>query len=281
MTTDVAEAAPTPITEVPVVAPATEAVVPDAPAGVTPDVQAEAEAAPDTGFDVTSLPEYQEVVKAVDPEIAKAAAAPELPGTPVEVARQQIEQRRAQRQAFILQSNDQQMRDYLTNQLGLAPADAHSLWHQALGPMLRDALGDNNSYTNAVFNSAVAQFLPEEGQKKYNGQVLNSLPDKVKAVYTVGQATERAAWEAKLGTQLFTKAQMEKIARASHDRGLGIAEGNGEVPGSNEGQVPGSTRAAGNSRYRTKMEARTLHVQGKISNSQMRAINANPGIPEI
>lgn len=32
--------------------------------------------------------------------------------------------------------------------------------------------------------------------------------------------------------------------------------------------------------YSTKMEARTLHVQGKLTNAQMRAINADPTIPE-
>ena len=38
--------------------------------------------------------------------------------------------------------------------------------------------------------------------------------------------------------------------------------------------------AGGGTSWRTKAEAATLHVQGKITNAQMRQINADPSIPE-
>ena len=43
--------------------------------------------------------------------------------------------------------------------------------------------------------------------------------------------------------------------------------------------APGSP--AGGISYRTKAEARTLHAQNKISNADMRAIKADPNIPEM
>ena len=37
---------------------------------------------------------------------------------------------------------------------------------------------------------------------------------------------------------------------------------------------------SGRNTYRTKAEAASLHIQGRISNAQMREVNANPNIPE-
>lgn len=44
--------------------------------------------------------------------------------------------------------------------------------------------------------------------------------------------------------------------------------------------VPSGGGGGGGGSYRTKAEARTLHVQNKISSNEMRRVNADPSIPE-
>ena len=52
-----------------------------------------------------------------------------------------------------------------------------------------------------------------------------------------------------------------------------------EAKGKGANLAPGTSGGSGG--YRTKTEARTLHAQGKISNADMRAIKADPTIPEM
>jgi hypothetical protein len=65
------------------------------------------------------------------------------------------------------------------------------------------------------------------------------------------------------------RAQVEEEARAK------AREVKGNPP------VPAGGGGGGGSGYRTKTEARTLHVQNKISHSEMRRINSDPSIPEM
>ena len=46
-------------------------------------------------------------------------------------------------------------------------------------------------------------------------------------------------------------------------------------------QPTGGAGGGGGTTWRTKMEARTLHVQDKITNAEMKRINADPTIPEM
>lgn len=236
MTTDVA-AAPQEIIDTPAEAPATpapEEVTSPAGESVTEPVAEGLPPVPE--FDVTQLPEYQEAVKSPPPEVVQAAAAPEMPGTPIEVARQNIERQRAQRQNSYLQASDEAMRTYLSQQLGLSAQDAHNLWHQALGPMLRDIFGDNEAFTSALFNSGIAE-LPDEAKAVYGKQTYRNLPERVKGAYTTGEAVERARWDARVKSgEFLTPKQVQTIASAAYARGLGKAEQDGDVVGTTSGQ---------------------------------------------
>jgi hypothetical protein len=62
-----------------------------------------------------------------------------------------------------------------------------------------------------------------------------------------------------------------KVEAAARDKG------NSPPPA----EPKGGSGGGGTGGYRTKAEARTLHVQGKISHGDMRRINADPTIPEM
>lgn len=224
MTTDVAEATPTPVTnEAPapeVEVQSTTAEVPAAEAVTTPEaVSTETSDPPAEGFDFTQLPEYKEVFSA--PE-AKEAAAPEMPGVPVEQVLAQIEQQRATIQAQTLQRTDADWRNYLTNELGLSPQDAHNFWHGKLGPVLKDVFGNNEAFNKARFETAVDNVLPKESVELYRSRQYRGQHEAIKAIHDAGVAAERAKWEAQVKAGKFIpQSQVKKIAEASYARGQG------------------------------------------------------------
>jgi len=73
------------------------------------------------------------------------------------------------------------------------------------------------------------------------------------------------------------RKKMEKEIREQVEEELRAkgreTKGNPAVPAGGGGGGGGVT-------YRTKTEARTLHIQKKISHAEMRRINADPSIPE-
>jgi hypothetical protein len=79
-------------------------------------------------------------------------------------------------------------------------------------------------------------------------------------------------------------AQEEKERRDKLERevtgaaGRAAERGKKPPPAAPSGAGAGGTGGGG---YKTKAEARTLHVQNKISNADMRRINADPSIPEM
>jgi hypothetical protein len=76
------------------------------------------------------------------------------------------------------------------------------------------------------------------------------------------------------------KAKYEADKKRSWTDGRRAREQAGEINGAQSGQgVNGA--GAGGSRFNTKMEARNLHATGRLSNARMRAINADPSIPEM
>lgn len=250
MTTDVAEATSTPVEEVvttPVVPEAPEpkdAVIPT-PEGVAEDDAVSADS--NEPFDVTKLPEWEETVKTIDPEIKAAAAAPQMPGESVVSVMQNIELENANFQRGFMQATEPQIRDYLGQVLGLSPQDNHNLWQGALGPVLRKLMASNKDYIKVNFHESVNDKLPPEGKAAFYSQRYPDQAEAVKGVYTAGVAVERKSWEAKIGTSLFTKAQMEKIAKAAHNSGLGIAEREGVVEGQSSGQPVSGTAVSGRS----------------------------------
>ena len=70
------------------------------------------------------------------------------------------------------------------------------------------------------------------------------------------------------------KAQIAKARSDSYDKGR--EKGRTDPAGESHG----NERSASSGSYRTKTEARSLHVQNKLSNADMRRINADPSIPE-
>jgi hypothetical protein len=77
---------------------------------------------------------------------------------------------------------------------------------------------------------------------------------------------EKKKWGAPSGaeTSEAKRAEQQRIADARRGKGADLSGGKG----------------GGGKGFKTKMEARTLHVQGKISNARMREINADLTIPE-
>lgn len=269
MTTDVAEATLTPVEEI--ISPVPETVAEAPPAGDQPEVAApEDTAEAETPFDPTTLPEWQEIVKTPDPEVAKEAAAPEMPGESVQQVQRRLEAQRADFQRQFMQSSEPQVRDYLQNQLGLSPQDTHNLWQGALGPLYRQLLSNNSAYNNAVFHEAVNSKLPPEAQKAFYSQVYPDQAEAVKGVYTAGVAEERKAWESKIGTKLFTLDQLTKATKAAHARGLGVAEAGGEVTGATSGQEPQGQPATGR-RFATEAAVNRAYNSGQINDRQYAA----------
>ena len=71
-----------------------------------------------------------------------------------------------------------------------------------------------------------------------------------------------------------SKAERERDALKVEVEKLKAARAQGNPPGS-------IGNAAPNRLWSTKVQARTLHVQGKISNSEMRTIEADASVPEL
>jgi len=89
--------------------------------------------------------------------------------------------------------------------------------------------------------------------------------DLIAARVKVGVEREREKWE-KDGIEKGRKAALEDIA--ARERG---------DPNNNPDLAPKSAGATG---WRTKAEARALHVQNKITNEEMKRIRSDPNIPE-
>ena len=243
MTTDAA--APEIVATPETVAPAADAGFQSTPAGELTDSAStetsatteEATGSPAASFDVTSLPEYQEAVKTPAPEAVEAAAAPQMPGEPVEQVQSRLEVERTNRMRAFMQMSDTEARDWMTQQLGLLPQDAHQLWHSKLGPWFRALVNDNAVYNKNLFHEAVDNELPPEGQQAYYSSVYPNQAKALKGVFTAGEAVERAKWETRVKNgEFLTPAQVKKIGEAAYARGLGGAEQNGEIEGASSGQ---------------------------------------------
>lgn len=203
-------------------------------------------------FDVTQLPEYQEAVKAPDPVVSKEAAAPEMPGEPVEQVITRLETQRAQAVNGYMQASEGDWMTYLTNDLGLTRQDANTVWHGKLGPIIRTLLQGNSAYNKTLFHTAVDSELPDDAKQAFYSQVYPNQAKALKGVYTAGEAIERKKWEAKLSKgELLTPEQVKKIGDAAYNRGLGIAEQEGTVPGASAGQQVQSSAPSSGGSYRT------------------------------
>lgn len=272
MTTEYAEATQAqPVAETPETPVALDPVS-SPPAGVaeaTSVPEASDDSSPVAGFDVTTLPEYQEAVKAPDPEVLKEAAAPEMPGEPVEQVISRAEAQRANYTKAFMQASDQQTKTFLARDLGLSSQDFTALWDNQLGPTLRNLHQGHVALNKQAFHEAV-DALPQEARDRFYAQSYKGQPEAVKGVYTAGEALERAKWEEKMSKgQLLTPAQVKKIAEAAYARGMGGEEQAGTVEGAQSGQVTGG--AAAPRGFRTEGDLSRAFNTNQITRAQYEA----------
>ncbi len=104
------------------------------------------------------------------------------------------------------------------------------------------------------------------------GNVDPTLVEDVVAAIGAAAVTKYAAkkeGEARKVVEANVRAELQDAARKTQNPEP-VAEPTGGAGGGGAGTT-----------YKTKMEARTLHVQDKITNAEMKRINADPTIPEM
>lgn len=74
------------------------------------------------------------------------------------------------------------------------------------------------------------------------------------------------------------RKNVEKMVGERQKEEARAAQRNGKAPPAKTAGVGSRSNAV---RWTTKMEARSLHVQGKLTNAEMKAINADPSVPEM
>lgn len=252
--------------------------VEETPAIPAPEAEAAAPAAEVeiTADNLDELPEWKALSK--PPEEAKPAAADDLPGESLETIEARNEQIRAQRYAQIMRANDQGFRTWATQQ-GYSAEEAQNLWQQ-LSPMLRAVHSDNDAHNRALFNYSAGQVLPKEQAEVFYSRSYRSQAEALGAIHELGKKAANAEWEGKVAKGEYVPlAKVQVVRDAAFSRGRGLAEAQGGVSGSQSGASFGGS-AGGTGGIRTKAQARALHVENKITSSQMRIINADPRIPE-
>ena len=131
---------------------------------------------------------------------------------------------------------------------------------------------------NALRADPAFKELPKDVQEKIAAPFENTQAwGRFNNDITIWQGEVMTALAEAKATKLLEKWKGEEMAEELDARDAEAkARARGEIPG------PGPTggKATGKPTFRTKLEARTLHVQGQISNAEMRRIDADPNIPE-
>jgi hypothetical protein len=257
--------------------------VEETPSIPAPEAEAAAPAEPVeiTADNLDELPEWKALAKPPEQK-PDAAAKDDLPGEANEDIQARLDMVRVQRQAARLQATDANWRELLTKEVGLTPEEATTAWQRVLGPALRDMHADHDLYYQEVWKRAVLQSLPEDAAKTYMSRQYRGPAEVAKTMFELGKKAAQSEWEGKAAKgEYVTRQQAQAIRDAAFNRGRGLREAAGEVDGASSGTGVRGGFASSGARYQTKTQARNLHVAGKISNAQMRAINANPNIPEL
>ena len=142
--------------------------------------------------------------------------------------------------------------------IDMVNSSMHSTGMDSALRRLADESGDPNLLSEVYLR---LKNDPNMGDKGFAREFLDRLTEA-----RMGGRIKEAIGEA-------VKPKDEEIARLkaqlNQDKAKARTEGPEKLPGS-----------AGGGGYRTKAEARALHVQNKISNTEMRAINRDPSIPD-
>ncbi len=169
--------------------------------------------------------------------------------------------------------------------LGMNPALAHEIAqeqaqafnsHHADGLQLYEpeALKTANASLTGRINDTLREVLGRdadkffgtgEDEKRYD---LKGHYEALKSLWTDGLVTPA---EAEAQTALALVRYHRELQEANRIVGA-------KTPQSTDGS---SSNGGASLNFRTKTEARNAHARGEIKNDQMRAINANPNIPEI
>lgn len=136
----------------------------------------------------------------------------------------------------------------------------------------------------APFEDAVQELLPPAARDEFNRVANGKTAADFQRTFAEFMAEHDPAIKAKVfkGVKLedlekatpALKAALSARDAAQFDKGR--AKGRTDPAGEAHGEERGTNRSG----YRTKTEARNLHARNQISNAQMRAINADPTIPE-
>lgn len=294
VTADITEAPTTPESQVSTPAPEQEIIgdvqPPASDAGAQESVDAAAPEAPST-----PEAEYEAYVKEADkesgesaPEAEKAPEAPQQPAIDPQVY--EYAKNGYATAAQRLQSTVNDLKTELVNDLGMTEANANRFAKDMMDRANELHAAGLKFYGLEAATSTRTQV--ETGfQRELTQGIAEALPKPLLGKFAQWMNTEaqkgpipHKVWVNKVGEMFregyVTKEQLEAARKDAWLSGRGAKEKAGEVAGAASGaSVQG--RASNGATYRTKMEARTLHSQDKLTNSQMRAINANPNIPEM
>jgi hypothetical protein len=227
---------------------------------------------------VEELPEWREqfgetAVKSEEP------TAPELPGEPIEEIQARQEQNLARWYNQRLQNNDGSFHE-IAQKYGLTPQEAHDFWTE-YSPNERTLFQANAAHNRALFHESVNRGLPPESAQAFYGNSYRNTAEAVAAIHTLGEHRKDAEWQSKVAKgEYVTKATVKKMADAAVTAYRRSLEEQGIVAGSASNDAVRGTSASTGGRWRTKSEARSLHVQDKLTSAQMRAIDNDPRIPE-
>lgn len=170
--------------------------------------------------------------------------------------------------------------------------------HERITGELTKAQEEGRGVSRELLTHGVNQEI-EALLKDVKPLVLVDLDQNIEAAFFAmgDDAESREVWDAatthearlNLYTERYAQARIaestdaKKITRLEKQNADLQAEINkltGERGANGSGASTNGTRGSAGASYSTKEEARTLHAQGKISNTEMRRVNADPTIPE-
>ena len=148
---------------------------------------------------------------------------------------------------------------------------------EALVGLVHEAIDRPQAEADAFQNSADA--LRQGAASAFSYRVERLQPDKAteQRYMTLFQSGRHAELD-----QALLEAEKEKWGTPAGETNESKRREQEEVAARRRGKRPDLSggKSGGGVGFKTKMEARTLHVQNKISNARMKEINADPTIPE-